>query len=128
MANAKAESTVSYLNKLEKEMGSEKFRKTFKTLTCDGGIEFMDIKGIETSPIDGKPRTKLYFAHPYTARDGGTNENHNRMLRRFFPKGGGFSIVTENEVEAAVEWMNNYSRKIHKGLTPLMLYDKCCNF
>ena len=128
MPNAKAESTVSYLNKLEREMGSERFRKTFKTLTCDGGTEFMDIKGIETSPIDGKPRTRLYFAHPYTACERGTNENHNRMLRRFFPKGVGFSEVTEDEVKAAVEWMNNYPGKIHKGLTPDIVYDKCCNF
>ena len=37
MPNAKAESTVAYLNKMEREMGSERFRKTFKTLTCDGG-------------------------------------------------------------------------------------------
>lgn len=71
MPNAKAESTVSYLNKLEREMGSERFRKTFKTLTCDGGTEFMDIKRIEISPIDGKPRMRLYFAHPYSACEKG---------------------------------------------------------
>lgn len=126
--NAKAESAVAYLDRLEREMGSEAFRKTFKTITCDGGSEFMDVKGMETSCIDGKPRTKVFFAHPYTACERGTNENHNRMLRRFFPKGCDFSKVTDKEVEEAVDWMNNYPRKIHNGLTPLMLYDKCCNF
>ena len=126
--NAKAESAVAYLDRLEREMGSEAFRKTFKTITCDGGSEFMDVKGMETSCIDGKPRTRVFFAHPYTACESGTNENHNRMLRRFFPKGCDFSKVTNKEVEEAVDWMNNYPRKIHNGLTPLMLYDKCCNF
>ncbi len=79
--------------------GAERFRKIFKTMTCDGGTEFMDIDGIETSCMDGKPRTKLHFAHPYAACERGTNENHNRILRRFFPKGRDFSKVTCEEVQ-----------------------------
>nr|WP_288515943.1 IS30 family transposase [uncultured Treponema sp.] len=93
-----------------------------------GGTEFMDIEGIERSCIDGKQRTKLYFAHPYTACERGTNENHNRILRRFFPKGCDFSKVTDEEVSKAKHWMNNYPRRIHGGKTPAMIYKKCCNF
>ncbi len=62
--DAKGKSVVEALDKIEREIGSEAFRRIFITLTCDGGTEFMDIAGIERSCIDGKPRTKLYFAHP----------------------------------------------------------------
>ena len=125
--DAKGKSVIDVLDGIEREIGSEAFRRIFRTLTCDGGTEFMNIEGIERSCIDGKPRTKLYFAHPYTACERGTNENHNRILRRFFPKGCDFSLVTDEEVRQAEEWMNNYPRKIHDGLTPAMIYKKCCN-
>lgn len=116
--DAKSASVVAVLDRIEREIGSEAFRRIFVTLTCDGGTEFMDIEGIERSCIDGKPRTRLYFAHPYTACERGTNENHNRMLRRFFPKGCDFSKISEQEVEEAVIWMNTYPRKILGGKTP----------
>lgn len=93
--DAKGKSVVEVLDRIEKEIGSKAFRKIFTTLTCDGRSEFIDIEGIERSCIDGKSRTKLYFAHPYTACEHGTNENLNRILRRFFPKGCDFSIVTD---------------------------------
>ncbi len=105
-------------------MGSEAFRRIFITMTCDGGGEFMDAQGIEHSCYDGDPRTRLYFAHPYTACERGTNENHNRMLRRFFPKGTDFCQIRDEEVAKAVEWMNNYPRKILKGCSPDMAFEK----
>lgn len=128
MPDAKGKSTVEILDGIEREIGSEAFRRIFITMTCDGGSEFMDIAGIERSCVDGKPRTKLYFAHPYTACERGTNENHNRILRRFFPKGCDFSKVTDEEVAAAVSWMNSYPRRIHGGKTPAMIFKKSCNF
>ena len=86
----------------------------------------MDIEGIQRSCIDGELRTRLYFAHPYSACERGTNENHNRILRRFFPKGCDFSTVTDEKVLQAVKWMNNYPRKILGGKTPAMVYNSCC--
>ena len=127
MPDAKGKSTVEAIDKIEREIGSDAFRKIFITMTCDGGTEFMDIDGIERSCIDGKPRTRLYFAHPYTACERGTNENHNRILRRFFPKSCDFSKVTDEEVDQAELWMNNYPRRIHGGKTPAMIYKKHCN-
>ncbi len=128
MKDAKGKSTVEILDEIERRIGTVLFRKIFETMTCDGGTEFMDVEGIERSCIDGKPRTKLYFAHPYTACERGTNENHNRILRRFFQKGCDFSKVTDEDIQTAEDWMNNYPRKIHGGKTPAMIYKICCNF
>ena len=57
-------------------------------MISDGGSEFMDVQGIERSVIKPEEkRTRLFYAHPYSACEHGTNENHNRILRRFSLKG-----------------------------------------
>ena len=59
-----------------------------------------------------KPRTTIYYCHPYTASERGSNENMNRIIRRFFPKGTNFDEVTAAEVAQAETWMNDYPRAI----------------
>ena len=49
---------------------------------------------------------------PYSPHERGSNENMNRIIRRFFPKGTNFDEVQLCEVRVAEEWMNNYPRKI----------------
>ena len=124
LANTHSQSVVDFLDSLETKMGSQTFRKIFISVTCDGGPEFMDSEGIQRSCIDGKPRTKLYCAHPYAAYERGTNEVQNRMLRRFFPKGCDFSYVCDTDVEQALLWMNAYPRRVLKGETPQSIYTK----
>ena len=123
MPNAEAASVVKEINKLEESLGSELFRKLFKSITADGGSEFMDFSGIENS-MDGRKRTCLYFAHPYCASERGTNENHNRIFRRFYPKGTDFSKLNPKLFTEVQEWMNNYPRKILNGSTPEMELQK----
>ena len=48
----------------------------------------------------------------------GTNENHNRIIRRWFPKGTDFTKVTKKEIREVQNWMNNYPRKILNWNTP----------
>lgn len=122
--DAKAESIVSALNVIEDKMSFENFRKTFVTLTSDGGSEFFDAQGIEKSATSEKARTSIYYAHPYSAFERGTNEVHNRLLRRFFPKGTDFKTVSIEEIAKAVDWMNTYPRKILGGKTPDMIFEE----
>ena len=113
----KASTVVRALNRLEKKYGSRAFRETFKTITCDNGVEFLDAEGIEKSISTKQPRTTLYYCHPYSSYERGTNENINRMIRRFFPKGTNFDDVTPAQVAAVESWINNYPRKIFGGLS-----------
>lgn len=123
LPNAEASSVVKEINKLESSLGAETFRKLFKSITADGGSEFMDFSGIENSP-NGRKRTSLYFAHPYCASERGTNENHNRIFRRFYPKGTDFSKLNSKLFIEVQNWMNNYPRKILNGATPEMELQK----
>lgn len=62
--------------------------KIFKTITCDNGVEFSDVAGMEKiAPV--------YFCRPYHSWERGTNEFSNRMIRRFLPKGQSMDQLTE---------------------------------
>lgn len=74
MKDKRATSVVHALNMLERRLGSKKFREKFKTITCDNGVEFLDSKGIEKSRYTKGMRTMLYYCHPYSAYERGTNE------------------------------------------------------
>lgn len=115
--NKKASTVVRALNRLEKQYGSKTFREKFQTITCDNGVEFLDAVGIEKSCLTKQQRTTLYYCHPYSSYERGTNENINRMIRRFFPKGTNFDEVTPSQVAAVESWINNYPRGILGGLS-----------
>ena len=117
LPDKKAASVVRALDRLEKEMGSRSFRKTFRTITCDNGAEFLNNAGIERSCRSKKQRTTLYYCHPYSAYERGTNENINRMIRRFYPKGYNFDQVASKEVQRLEDWINHYPREILGGMS-----------
>ncbi len=109
--DGRAETVQKALDRLERIYGKA-FYKVFKTITVDNGSEFGDGSGIEKSCRRKSKRTTVYFCHPYTSCERGTNENINRMIRRRFPKGTDFDTVTAAEVQAVEDWINNYPREI----------------
>ena len=84
-----------------------------KTLTYDNGTEMAQHE--QFSEQTGMP---VYFAHPYSSWERGTNENTNGLIRRFFPKGTDFNQVTEKELKMAQKALNNRPRKVLGYRTP----------
>lgn len=78
----------------------------------DNGSEFADCAGMEMSCRRKGKRTKLYYCHPYSAYERGGNENMNRMIRWFFPKGTNFDEVTDKDIQRAEDWINSYPRRV----------------
>lgn len=115
--NKKAESVIKALDALERTYGSKQFRETFKTITCDNGTEFLDFENAEKSALTKIPRTKVYFCHPYSSWERGTNENINKMIRRFIPKGAIMEDYSKEQVQQIQAWINNYPRKILGGIS-----------
>lgn len=112
-----ASSIIKAINRIEKRMGAPLFRETFKTITCDNGVEFSDWQSIEKSCLNKGNRTILYFCHPYSSWERGTNENNNRLIRRWIPKGDDIGLYTTKEIKMIEEWMNNYPRRMFGGLS-----------
>ena len=112
MPNQRAESVVHCLNIIERQYGSM-FKRVFKTITVDNGSEFSDFKGLEKSSYGKNARrTQVFYCHPYTSCERGTNERLNREIRRLVPKGSNLSLFTREQVQAIEDWVNAYPREI----------------
>ena len=112
MSNQKQTSVIKALDKLEKQY-KKRFKEKFKTITVDNGVEFLDYKSMERSikNID-EERTKIYYCHPYSSWERGSNENANRLIRRFIPKGTDIGRFTNKMIKFIEDWINNYPRRI----------------
>lgn len=103
-------SVVKIIDRLQSRFGSS-FSQVFKTITCDNGIEFVDSHGIQFDK-SGNKRVDLYYCHPYTSCERGSNENQNRLIRKHYPKGCTFTRVTRSDIVKLENWINNYPRKL----------------
>lgn len=115
--NKKAESVRAVFDRLERRLGKKKFREMFRSITTDNGSEFLENEKLTKSVFSGS-RFVVYYCHSYCAWEKGTNENHNRLLRRFFPKGTDFTKISQKKIQEAVDFLNNYPRKILEWKTP----------
>lgn len=88
------------------ELYGERFETVFKSVTSDNGSEFAELGRYLPNS------TKVYYAHPYSSYERGTNEKQNSLVRRFFPKGKSFDDVTDEQVAFVEHWINNLPRKI----------------
>lgn len=113
MPDGKARSVVAELDKLEKRLGGL-FQKLFKTITVDNGVEFADYAGMKRSLLHpGTDRTKIYYCHPYSSYERGSNENANKLIRRHIPKGKNTDRYSHQQIRYIQDWINNYPRKLH---------------
>lgn len=113
LPNHTDEAVVAAVDRLERKWGGM-FRAVFKTITVDNGSEFADVRGLERSVLaEGEKRTHLYYCHPYSSWERGSNEVTNKMIRRKVPKGTDFDDKTDEEVAEITEWVNNYPRRLH---------------
>lgn len=115
---------VKTLDRIERKMGTPTFRKIFKTITVDNGCEFMDCKGMERSKRTQGKRTKIYYCHPYSSWERGSNENQNRLVRRHIPKGVNFDDRTRGNVIYIEHWINTYPRRLFNYQSADDLYNE----
>ena len=88
-----------------------------QTLTYDNGKEFAQHQRIAKElGADG------YFAHPYHSWERGLNENTNGLIRQYFPKGKDLSDVTDAEILAVMDKLNNRPRKCLGYKTPNQVF------
>lgn len=117
-----AAAVVKALDRLERKTGAA-FRKIFKTITVDNGSEFADWQGMERSKRNKKNRTKVYYCHPYSSWERGSNENQNKLVRRHIPKGVNFDDKTQGDIDNIAEWINNYPRRLFEYQSAEKLYN-----
>ncbi len=95
LPNKEAATTLKALRKL-----IQAHKELFKTITFDNGTEFTYASELEAEGV------KVYFCHPYSSFERGSNENQNRFIRRRYPKGASFEHVTDRDVANMERFIN----------------------
>ncbi len=108
-------------NKKDASTVREAFAKAFssipgelkKSLTYDQGKEMSEHHrfSIDTG-------IKVFFAHPSSRWERGTNENTNGLIRQYFPKGTDFTNVPVSEIERVQRLLNDRPRAVLEYLKP----------
>jgi IS30 family transposase len=93
------------------------------SMTYDQGREmaqhklFTDITGV-----------KVYFAHPRSPWERGTNENTNGLIRQFFPKGTDFNKISRSEIKKVQNLLNGRPRQTLNFQKPYEVFKQLINF
>ena len=84
-----------------------------KSLTYDQGKEMSEHQRftIDTG-------IQVFFAHPSSPWERGTNENTNGLIRQYFPKGTDFTDVSESEIKKVQLLLNDKPRAVLRYLKP----------
>lgn len=118
-ASKSSAATVQALNKLIPQFP----KGTFQTITVDNGSEFQNCHDMEHDR-NGVKRLSVYYCHPYTSCERGSNERNNRIVRRFFPKGKSLCRVTQADCDRAAAQINDMPRKILGYSTARELFEQ----
>lgn len=102
--NRKSENVVKSLRKIQ--------RGSIRSITTDNGVEFLRYEDLRSVVPE------IYYCHSYAAWEKGSNENANRMIRRWWPKGTNFDKISGKKISEYLEWVNNYPRKSLGWKTP----------
>ena len=113
-----AEATLSAIESRMKYLPKE----LKQTATFDNGSENQRWKELQEST-----GLECFFAHAYHFWERGSNENTNGLIRDFFPKKTDFTTISEQELQAVENNLNNRPRKRLGWLTPLEVFSKELN-
>ena len=94
-----------------------KVAEVFKSITSDNGSESSGLSDFESL-------VAVYFCHPYSSFERGSNERHNGILRQFIPKGRSINDFSEDEIMYFVDTINAKPRKNLGYRTPEEIFDE----
>ena len=119
LAKVSGKDTKSVISALIKQ--SQKLpRELYQSLTWDRGKELADHKRFTLATnID------VYFCDPQSPWQRGSNENTNRLLRQYFPKGTDLSVHSQAHLNKVARQLNERPRKTLQFETPADRFNAC---
>ena len=116
ISDNKTTTVISALIKQAQKLPDE----IYKTLTWDRGAE-MTNHTFFTVATD----IKVYFCDPQSPWQRGSNENTNRLLREYFPKGTDLSVHSQQRLNSIARQLNERPRKTLGYESPAERFNKC---
>jgi IS30 family transposase len=112
----KSATVVPALIKQAKKLPAE----LYKSLTWDRGKEMVDHQRFAMATD-----IKVYFCDPQSPWQRGSNENTNRLLRQYYPKGTDLSVHSQAELDKVARQLNERPRKTLNFETPAERFNAC---
>ena len=116
VANKDTESVVTALIKSAQKLP----RELYKSLTWDRGKELTDYPRFTL-----KTNVDVYFCDPQSPWQRGSNENTNRLLRQYLPRGTDLSVHSQAKLSAIARQLNERPRKTLQYQTPAEKFEEC---
>jgi len=119
LAKVDGKDTETVINALIKQ-AHQLPKELYKSLAWDRGKEMADHKRF-TLATD----IQVYFCDPQSPWQRGSNENTNRLLRQYFPKGTDLSVHSQAKLNAVAREMNERPRKTLDYESPAERFNQC---
>lgn len=116
VANKDTESVISALIKQSQRLPKE----LYKSLTWDRGKELADHPRLTMAT-----NVEVYFCDPQSPWQRGSNENTNRLLRQYLPRGTDLSVHSQAKLGAIARQLNERPRKTLQYQTPAEKFAEC---
>lgn len=95
------------------------WKSVLHTITSDNGAEFT-----KHEIIAKNLEVDFFFAQPYQSWQRGSNENLNRLIRQYFPKGTDFNTVDPSKIAFVENQINNRPRKRFNFNSPNEMFNQ----
>ncbi|WP_341500985.1 IS30 family transposase [Mesomycoplasma ovipneumoniae] len=105
------------INKAIKDLANEN-NLYIKTITCDNGFEFEQI-----ALLAYWLKIIVYKAEPYASFQRGSNEHANGLIRRFYPKGFDFNLISDDDLQNTISKINSMPREIFNWKSALEVFN-----
>jgi IS30 family transposase len=116
LENKNFSTVIAALVKQSKKLPKE----LYKSLTWDRGTELSAHQDFTVAT-----KIQVYFCDPGSPWQRGSNENTNRLLRQYFPKGTDLSAHTQSKLSAVARQLNERPRKTLEYETPAERFNAC---
>lgn len=116
VANKDTESVISALIKQSQRLP----RELYRSLTWDRGKELADHPRLTMAT-----EVEVYFCDPKSPWQRGSNENTNRLLRQYLPRGTDLSVHSQAKLSAIARQLNERPRKTLQYQTPAEKFAEC---
>lgn len=107
----KPSSVTKVFKTLQKQLGTDDFKRLFEVVLTDNGWEFSKPEDIEIDSKTGEKLINIYYCEPYSSWQKGGIERNHEFIRYIIPKGLTFDNLTKENVIDMMNNINSISRK-----------------